>query len=94
MRIYFDENFSPALIAGISAFQAGRRNEDVAVCSIQEEFGRGAKDEEWIPGIAKRHGVAITQDLNINRTRAQWEICRANKIGIFFIKPPKKEGWN
>ena len=93
MRIYFDENFSPALVAGLKAFQEGRPSEGVTVCSVIEEFDRGAVDEIWIPGIASRHGIAITQDLNINRTRAQWELCRSNKIGIIFIKPPKKDGW-
>jgi hypothetical protein len=95
MRIYFDENFSPRLVAGIREFQNARRSEDVTVCSVEEEFGRGAPDETWIPGVASRHGVAITQDLNIHRTRAQWELCRANKIGAFFFKPPRKtKAWN
>jgi len=92
MRIYFDENFSPALIEGLRRIQDGRLRDDIIVCSVIEEFGRGAPDETWIPGIASRHGVVITQDININRTRAQWELCRTNKIGVFFIKPPKK-GW-
>lgn len=95
MRIYFDENFSPSLVAGIRELQNGRRSEDVTVCSIEEEFGRGAEDEIWIPGIARRHGVAITQDLNIHRTRAQWELCRSNKVGVFFFKPPRKtKAWS
>ena len=92
MRIYFDENFSPSLIEGMKALQNRRPSEDVLVCSIEEEFGRGAADEIWIPGIAKKHGVAFTQDLNINRTRAQWQLCEDNKIGVFFLKPPK-QGW-
>ena len=30
----------------------------------------------------------------MHRTRAQWELCRANKIGMFFLKPPKnKAAW-
>jgi PIN like domain len=94
MRIYFDENFSPSLVAGMREFQNGRRSEDVAVCSVEEEFGRGATDEVWIPGVALRHGVAITQDLNIHRTRAQWELCRTNKVGVFFFKPPRKKAWS
>jgi hypothetical protein len=53
MRIYFDENFSPALAAGMRAFQDGRKGEDVEVCSIETEFGRGIDDEVWIPGIAR-----------------------------------------
>lgn len=92
MRIYFDENFSPALVDGLRRIQDGRKADDIAVCSIIEEFGRGAPDETWIPGIASRHGVVITQDTNIHRTRAQWMLCQTNKIGVFFVKPPKK-GW-
>jgi hypothetical protein len=93
MRIYFDESFSPALIEGLRRIQEGRRSDDITVCSMIEEFGRGAPDETWIPGVASRHGVVITQDININRTRAQWELCRVNKIGVFFVRPPKK-GWS
>jgi len=93
MRIYFDENFSPALIEGLRRIQEGRRSDDITVCSVSEEFKRGAPDETWIPGVASRHGVVITQDININRTRAQWELCRTNKIGVFFVRPPKK-GWS
>jgi len=94
MKIYFDENFSPNLIAGFRAFQDGRRSEDVEVLSIETEFGRGSADETWIPAVAQRHGVIITQDLNINRTRAQWELCQTNQVGVFFFKPPKNPGWS
>ena len=44
--------------------------------------------------MAKRHGVIITQDLNIHRTRAQWELCQAHKVGVFFFKSPKEPGWS
>lgn len=95
MRIYFDENFSPHLIAGIRAFQEARKSEDITVCSVVDEFGRGAPDEAWIPGVAQKHGVAITQDINIHRSRAQWALCQSNKIGVFFFKPPAKaKSWN
>ena len=93
MRIYFDENFSPSLVAGMQKIQDGRKSEAFTVHSVKDEFGKGAADEKWIPGIASEHGCVITQDLNINRTRAQWDLCRQNKIGIFFFKPPKS-GWN
>ena len=95
MRIYFDENFSLHLIEGIRSFQDGRPSEDVTVTSIEEDFGRGSADEDWIPSIAKRHGIALTQDLNLHRLRAQWELCRANRIGVFFFKPPRKsKAWS
>ncbi len=94
MRVYFDENFSPHLVAGMRSFQDGRKSEEIAVSSIAEDFGRGAPDEVWIPGVAQRHGVALTQDINIHRAQAQWQLCQQNKIGIFFLKPPKRAGWN
>lgn len=95
MRIYFAENFSPHLVAGIRAIQGGLRSEDVVVASVEEEFGRGSVDEVWIPSVASQHGVVLTQDLNIHRLRAQWELCKANKIGIFFFKPPRKsQAWS
>ena len=46
MKIYFDENFSPNLIAGFRAFQEGRKGEEFEVCSVVDEFGRGAADED------------------------------------------------
>lgn len=93
MRVYFDENFSPHLIRGFAILQGGRAREDIQVLSIAEEFGKGCPDETWIPAVARQHGVIITQDTNINRTRAQWALCEANKIGVFFLKPPKA-GWD
>lgn len=93
MRLYFDENFSRRVASGMREFQEGRPSEDATVIWNPDEFGKGAPDEAWIPKVASKHGVVLTQDLNIHRTRAQWELCRSNKIGVFFFKPPKK-GWN
>jgi hypothetical protein len=93
MRIYFDENFSPALVKGLRCIQDGRRSDDITVCSVVEEFGKSSPDEIWIPNIAKKHGVVITQDININRLNAQWQLCKVNRIGVFFVKPPKR-GWD
>ncbi len=93
MRIYFDENFSHRVVAGMREFQDARPSEGVSVIWNADEFGKGAADEDWIPQVASKHGVVLTQDLNIHRTRAQWDLCRANKIGIFFFKPPKS-GWS
>lgn len=93
MRIYFDENFSRRIASGMREFQDARPNEDTSVIWTPDEFGKGAQDEDWIPLVASKHGVVLTQDLNIHRTRAQWELCRQSKIGIFFFKPPKA-GWD
>lgn len=93
MRIYFDENFSHRIVSGMSEFQKAKPSEGISVIWTPDEFGKGAKDEEWIPLVASKHGIVLTQDINIHRTRAQWEMCQQNKIGIFFFKPPKA-GWS
>lgn len=41
MRIYFDENFSPHLVAGIRAIQGGLRSEDLVVASVEEDQETG-----------------------------------------------------
>lgn len=93
MRIYFDENFSHRIAAGMREFQAPRRSEGVEVIWSPDEFGRGSKDEDWIPKVASKQGIILTQDLYIHRTKAQWELCQRNKVGVFFFKPPRG-GWD
>lgn len=92
MRIYFDENFSHRIASGMREFQDAKPSEGVTIIWCPDEFGKGAADEDWIPKIASKHGVVLTQDQNIHRTRAQWELCQQNKLGIIFFKPPKS-GW-
>jgi len=94
VKIFFDENFSPHLAKGFACFQNGRKSENIEVLHVVPVFGRGAPDEEWIPGIAKMHAVAITQDLNIYRIRLLSDLFKSYKIGIFFFHPPKKSSYN
>lgn len=93
MRIYFDENFSHRIASGMREFQSARRSEGVEVIWCPDEFGRGAEDEHWIPKVASKQGVILTQDINIHRTKAQWELCQQNKVGVFFFKP-RRDGWD
>ena len=91
MKIYFDENFSPHLVAGFRAFQEGRRSEYFEVLHVVDDFGQGCEDKKWISGVAQRHGCVITQDLNIHRRKYQWDLCRKYKVGMFFFNQPKKK---
>lgn len=93
MRICFEENFSHRIAAGMREFQAARRSEGVEVIWSPDEFGRGSKDEDWIPKVASKQGIILTQDISIHRTKAQWELCQRNKVGVFFFKPPRG-GWD
>lgn len=91
MRIYFDENFSKYLAAGFNAFQKGSFSEEIEVFHLTDNFPEGSPDEEWIHGVAKQEACVITEDLNIYRTKSQWEIYKNYSVGFFFFKQPKKK---
>jgi hypothetical protein len=86
MRIYFDENFSPSLVAGIQKLQAGRRSDGITVHSVIDEFGKGAPDEKWIPGMASQHGCVITQDLNIKSSESAMGAVQAKQDRDFLFQ--------
>lgn len=90
MKVFFDENFSAHLSDGLNCFQSGVPKEGVEVCHIAKCFQRGIPDDEWIPKVAQMHGVAITQDREIRRTKYLHQLCQDHRLGIFFFKPPKK----
>ena len=90
-KIYIDENFSPYLAEGFDVFQKHLNSNERAqfeVLSIKKEFGKGAKDEDWIPNVGKQGGIVITQDLHIHTTRHQNELYKKHNLGVFFFKPP------
>jgi hypothetical protein len=90
-KIYIDENFSPYLAEGFDVFQKHLNSNErtqFEVLSIKKEFGKGAKDEDWIPKVGKQGGIVITQDLHIHTTRHQNELYKKHNLGVFFFKPP------
>ena len=91
MKIFFDENFSTCLAKGFAAFQEGYPRERIEVLHVVDVFGKGTADEDWIPAVAQRHGVIITQDFSIHRTRQLAQLCKEYKLGMFFFRPPKKK---
>lgn len=91
-KIYIDENISPNLALGLDVLERPMK-EGFEVVSIESVFGKGALDEYWLPEIGKEGSVVITQDLNIHRTRRQRELFEAYKVGVFFISPPSKTGY-
>lgn len=90
-KIYIDENFSPYLAEGFDVFQKHLNSNErtqFEVLSIKKEFGKGVKDEVWIPKVGKECGIVITQDLHIHTTRHQNELYKKHGLGVFFFKPP------
>lgn len=90
-NIYIDENFSHHLADGLNIFQKHLNlNEklEIQVLSIKDKFGKGVKDEVWIPLVGGEKGIVITQDLRIQTTRHQNELYKKHGLGVFFFKPP------
>ena len=59
MKIFIDENLSPFLAKGLHILEQPMAD-GFEVLSIKEVFGKGVKDEDWIPQVGKLHGVVIT----------------------------------
>lgn len=97
MIIYIDENMSPYLARGFNILQAPlnfKLKESIDVRSIKDDFGQGAKDEDWIPLVGEKGACIITQDFNINRIRHQQLLCKEYKLGMFYFRPPSKNGFS
>lgn len=97
MIIYIDENMSPYLARGFNILQAPlnvKLRESIDVRSIKEDFGQGALDEYWIPLAGEKGACVITQDYNINRIKHQQALCHQFNLGMFYFRPPSKNGFN
>jgi hypothetical protein len=88
MIFYFDENLPHQLAEALNILEA-RGKDGVKVFSTKSIFGGGIKDEDLIPRIAEENAFLITQDINIHRTRLQYELYQKHNLGIFFLKLPK-----
>lgn len=66
----------------------------IEVKSIAGEFGRGALDEDWIPKAGRQNSCVITQDYNINRIKHQRALCEKYNLGMFYFRPPSKNGFS
>ena len=86
--IYLDENLSEYVADALNFLNKGYFK-DVQVYSTKIKLGKGQPDELIIPTIGKSSGIMITKDLNINRTRLQYQLCEQYHLGIFFLKMPK-----
>ncbi|RZK13332.1 MAG: hypothetical protein EOO43_18045 [Flavobacterium sp.] len=88
IKILIDENLSKYFAEGINQLQYPLDN-GTEVTSIDKEFGKGIKDEDWIPKWGKESGIFITQDLRIYSTKQQSALLLKYNIGAFFLKLPK-----
>lgn len=87
---------SPYLARGFDILQKPENlklKEPVEVKSIRDAFGQGALDEEWIPLAGQAGSCVITQDFNIQRIRHQRELCESYGLGLFYFRPPSRNGF-
>ena len=87
-KVLIDENLSEQFAEGLNIMQEPL-GEGVEVTSIAKEFGKGIKDEDWIPKWGRQKGLFITQDINIVKTRQQALLLTEYELGAFFLKVPK-----
>jgi PIN like domain len=88
IEIYIDENLSEYVADALNSLNKGYFK-DIFVHSTKIKFGKGQSDEIIIPSIGNSNGIMITKDLNIHKTRLQYQLCKQYQIGIFFIKMQK-----
>lgn len=94
MKIYLDENMSPNLCHGLQSFQKSLNADlktPIEILSIEEQFGKGARDEDWIPAVGKGRVMAITWDFNLIRTRHQRALCEKYGVGLVIVRAPSKK---
>jgi predicted nuclease of predicted toxin-antitoxin system len=87
-EIFLDENLSEYVADALNSLNKGYFN-DIIVHSTKIKFGKGQTDEKIIPSIGSQNGILITKDLNIHKTRLQYQLCEQYKIGVFFLKMQK-----
>jgi hypothetical protein len=88
IEIYIDENLSEYVADALNSLNKGHFP-NVLVHSTKIKFGKGQPDEMIIPSIGKSMGIMITKDININKTRLQYDLCKKYELGIFFLKMQK-----
>ena len=88
IKVLIDENLSKYFAEGLDKLQYPLGN-NIEITSIEKEFGKGIKDEDWIPDWGNRSGVFISQDLRIYSTKLQAALLTKHNIGAFFLKLPK-----
>ncbi|MDR6807606.1 hypothetical protein J2Y45_004806 [Dyadobacter sp. BE34] len=91
-KIYIDENLPLNIAEGLNILEAPNRD-GFEVLSIKKVFGSGTADEDWLAKIGRENAVVITQDFNIHRNHYQRALYQQHNVGVFFISPPSKTGY-
>ncbi len=88
IKVLVDENLSEYFAEGLNYLQKPL-DKGIIVTSINKEFFKGIKDEDWIPLWGKERGIFITQDRRISISRQQAALLKKFGLGAFFLDTPK-----
>lgn len=86
--VYLDENLSQYVAEGLH-LMSSRDFNSIEVKSTKTAFGKGTEDEIIIPKIGAQNGILITFNIDIKRTRLQYNLCKQSNLGVFFLTLPK-----
>lgn len=95
MKIYIDENLPNQLAHALNLLQSYHNivnKSNFEIVSIKDEFGEGAKDEDWIPKASG--SFVITKDIRIQKRKNQRELYLDNNIGMFYISTSSMSYWD
>lgn len=87
-RMLVDENLSHHFAVGLNALQYPL-GDDIKVMAMQDEFGPGSKDDEWILKWGTRKGFVLTQDVKMTTRLHEAALLKKYELGVFFLHPPK-----
>ena len=82
MKVFVDENLSPALAKALNALFAGEHE----VVHIRERFGPSVSDREWIEQLsADGRWVVVSGDRRIAKNKAEQAAFRNSRLIGFFL---------
>ena len=79
---FLDENLEGATLEALLA------EASVAVVPHRKLFSRGARDEDWIPKVAKHGYVIVTKDVAIKTKPTQRALIEQYKTTFLFLRVP------
>lgn len=94
MTLYFDENMPRHLVRAFEEIQKFESRKDgipLKIAYIPSFFGKGVKDEDWIPQLESGQSFVITQDINITRRKQELALYRKQQIGLFLVRAKSKK---
>ena len=89
MKVYFDENFSHYVAKAFNLFECKLKKVDVI--STEDALYAGASDEEIVKYVSENNGILFTKDCDFVKAQLITELMKSHKIGLFYMKTPKKE---